>query len=50
MERTKQLGVPLTEEEHAAIKKLAEEQGMTMSAYIRFMIRQIIEQKKGEEK
>lgn len=49
IERQKMLGVMMTDEEKEALKKLALQNGMTMSTYIRMVIRNIIEDEKKKE-
>lgn len=48
IERPKQIGFTVTEQEHEEIMKLAASNGMTASAYIRMLIKRELE--KGEEK
>lgn len=40
-ERDKQLGVPVTAQEMEMVKVLARREGMTMSAYVRYIVRQL---------
>lgn len=48
IEREKQIGFKVTNEEHEQIQKLARKKGMTISSYLRLLVMREVE--KGEEK
>lgn len=47
IERNKVVGFTATQEEHAAMHELAKKHGMTLSAYIRYLVNRELEKERS---